>query len=240
GKSALVIGVGGLGCPAALSLARAGLARMVLVDDDLVELVNLHRQILFYEDQVGLDKLDSARRTLDRRRATAEQRIELVRSRFLPENARELVHGVDVVIEGADNFATKFLTADAAWLEQKPVIHGAAIRWHGTAWCVAPKGRPCYRCLFEDVPPAEASMSCAEAGVMGPVTGLLGALMADLALRVILEDAPRFGSLLSYDGKLDQVREVPVPARPGCTLCGTAATIFEIEQARYLTPGCSA
>src|SRR5262249_9090226 len=94
-------------------------------------------------------------------------------------------------------------------------------------------GRPCYRCLFEDIPARQALASCDEAGVMGPVAGLLGALMADLALRILVEDGPHFGTLLSYDGKLDQVREIPVTPRADCALCGTSATISELEQARY-------
>src|SRR5690606_5601183 len=144
---------------------------------------------------VGVDKLDAAEASL---RAAADRsgtRIRLVRERFLPDNARRLVREADVVIEGADNFATKFLTADASFLEQRPVVHGAGIRWVGTAWSVAAGGRPCYRCLFEDVPTGPAA-SCDSAGVMGPVVGIVGALMAELALRVI-GGRPAHGELWS-------------------------------------------
>ena len=232
----LVVGVGGLGCPAVLSLVRAGAAHVLLADDDLVEAGNLHRQILFGEQHVGQNKLDAARATLVRRGAR-ESGIELLRTRFLPENARQLARSADLVIEGADNFATKFLVADACFLEGKPAVHGAAIRWTGTAWATGPTGAPCYRCLFEDVP-AGAQQGCAEAGVIGPVVGLVGALMADLALRVLSGDPSAFGWVHTYDGKRDVMRAVEVPARADCPLCGRR-TITNLEESRYIAPSCA-
>jgi molybdopterin/thiamine biosynthesis adenylyltransferase len=237
-QSAMVVGVGGLGCPAALSLVRAGVGRVVLVDDDLVEASNLHRQILFSDADVGKDKLDAARRVLLGRGGT-ERGIELVRSRLLPENARELVRSVDVVLEGADNFATKFLAADACRLERRPVVHAAAIRWTATIWAVGAAGRPCYRCLFEDLP-GGAQQGCDEAGVLGPVVGLAGALAADLALRILADVEPTYGKLFTYDGKADRLREVEVAARPGCPLCGERPEILDVEKQRYISRLCVA
>jgi molybdopterin/thiamine biosynthesis adenylyltransferase len=238
-KSALLVGLGGLGCPAALALVRAGIGRLLLCDDDVVQESNLHRQILYRDADIGLDKLDCAQAALERQ-CTKTTHVELVRSRFLPRNARSLARSVNVVIEGADNFATKFLTADACALERRPVVHGAGVRWHGTAWAVAAEGRPCYRCLFEDVPATDDAPNCAEAGVMGPVVGVVGALMADLALRVLSADPQVFGALFSYDGKLDRLRSVTVAARPGCPLCGQNRTICDIDEARYAAPSCAA
>jgi molybdopterin/thiamine biosynthesis adenylyltransferase len=237
-KTALVIGMGGLGCPAALCLVWAGVGRVLIADDDPVDVTNLHRQILYGDVDVGRDKCSVARERLERE-AAAGQRIESVGSRFLPDNARVLVRRADVVLEGADNFATKFLASDACLLEERPIVHGAAVRFTATVWAVGPEGPPCYRCLFEDLPGDGAQPSCAEAGVMGPVVGLAGALMGDLALSVLLGE-PRYGEVFSYDGKRDRLRPAAVSARPGCALCGPKRSILEIRESRYIAPSCQA
>jgi molybdopterin/thiamine biosynthesis adenylyltransferase len=237
-KRALVVGLGGLGCPVAAVLARVDDLELWLCDDDLVDESNLHRQLLYREQDVGKDKLSAAEHAL-LELGVAPERLRLVRSRLLPENARALVRQVDVVIEGADNFATKFLAADAAHLEARPIVHGAAIRFVATAWAVSAAGQPCYRCLFEDVPPG-AQQGCSEAGVMGPVVGLCGALMADLALRILFDDASAFGSLFTYDGQLDRLRKVEASPRPTCPLCGDSPSIVDIVGSRYTNPHCAA
>jgi len=238
-RSALVVGVGGLGCPVALALVEAGVGRIVLCDDDLVDSTNLHRQILFDEAQVGMDKLQAAQSALYRAGARPGS-IELVHSRFLPENARKLAGSVDVVIEGADNFASKFLCADACFLEQRPVVHGAAVRLCATVLCVAAQGAPCYRCLFEDLPSGAAAPNCAEAGVLGPVVGFAGALMADRALSVLLGDSSVFGNLVSFDGKTDRARALTLAARPRCALCSAERNIETITDDRYTAASCAA
>jgi molybdopterin/thiamine biosynthesis adenylyltransferase len=237
-RSALIVGVGGLGCPAALLLARAGVGRLVLADDDVVEASNLHRQVLFSPSDVGRPKLEAARDALAS--AAPGVQVELLATRFLPDNALELASSVDLVLEGSDNFATKFLAADACHLASVPVVHGAAIRWRGTAWAVPPEGRPCYRCLFEDVPGAEAGLNCSEAGVMGPVVGLVGAIMADLALRVLSGDRGALGPITTFDGQRDTLRRVRIGPRPGCPLCGPQRQIFDLTESRYIDGHCAA
>ena len=225
----LVVGVGGLGCPAALALAGGGVGTLILCDDDVVDGSNLHRQILFDESDIGKPKLELAAAAL--RAHAPEVRIETVAERFLPENALALLRDIDVVVEGSDNFPTKFLVADACLLAAVPVVHGAAVRWHGTALAVGPKGAPCYRCLFEDIP-HEHVANCAEAGVLGPVVGVVGAAQADLALRV-LDGREPFGTLVTYDGRADRLRTHRVPARPTCDSCGKRE-LRAIERSRYV------
>lgn len=231
----LVVGVGGLGCPAALALARAGV-RLRLCDDDRIELSNLHRQILFAEADVGLDKLDVARTVL---LEAGAPEVEIVRGRLLPETAAELVRGVAVIVEGADNFATKFLAADAGHLADVPVVHGAAVRWHGTALWSRGSGVPCYRCLFEELLADSEAPNCSVAGVVGPAVGVVGALMADLALDVLSGDDSRAGTIFSFDGKSGRLRGAPVAPRADCALCGKTATIRSILSERYWPPTCA-
>jgi molybdopterin/thiamine biosynthesis adenylyltransferase len=232
---ALIVGVGGLGCPAALALAHAGVA-LRLCDDDRVELHNLHRQILFSEADVGRDKLDAARDALI---AAGALEVDLFRERLLPETAGQLMENVAVVVEGADNFATKFLAADAGHVFGVPVVHGAAVRWHGTALLVRPDGMPCYRCLFEDLLPTEAAPSCSTAGVVGPAVGVIGALMADLALDALAGAQDRAGSVFSFDGKSGQMRATRISPRASCDLCGESAQIRSIVAERYWPPTCA-
>jgi adenylyltransferase/sulfurtransferase len=237
-KSILVVGIGGLGCPALWALAESGLKTVVLCDDDEVALSNLHRQLLFGDADVGSDKLSAAAKQLAQ--LNQNWHVELRATRFLPENALALASSVDLILEGADNFATKFLVCDAAFLAGKPVVHGAGIRWSGTVFSVAETGRPCYRCLFEDVPSADVGLNCDSAGVMGPVLGITGALMADRALRVLSGDTEHCCSITTYDGKRDRLRDVPVYPREDCPLCGNKQRISDIDEARYLAPSCAA
>jgi molybdopterin/thiamine biosynthesis adenylyltransferase len=232
-KAVLVVGVGGLGCPAALALVGAGIGRLVLVDDDEVEVTNLHRQILFGHGDVGLPKAEVAKRALDARGSGTE--IAVRATRFLPHLADELLEGIDVVVEGADNFATKFLVSDACARAKKPVVHGAALRWEGTVLSCGAEGRPCYRCIFEDIPPGLAP-NCADAGVMGPVCGVVGALMADAVLHLAAGSASELGRLRSFDGKTLELRERRLRPRRTCVTCGERAERPTLEPSRYRTP----
>ncbi len=228
----LIVGVGGLGCPSALTLAHAGVGVLGLCDDDVVELGNLHRQILFGQGDVATPKLDAAARVL--RDAAPSVSLRLHRTRLLPDNAVSLVREYDVVLEGSDNFATKFLAADACAIAGVPVVHASAVGWVGTAMAVGAQGKPCYRCLFEDVP-GDGAPGCADAGVVGPVVGVVAAAQADLALGLV-DCAPVEGQLVTFDGRLDQLRRRRVPSRSDCALCGQAARIRRIEPDAYASP----
>jgi molybdopterin/thiamine biosynthesis adenylyltransferase len=229
GSRVLVIGAGGLGCPAAMALARAGVGTIGIADDDVVEASNLHRQILFRDDDVGKPKVEAAASAL--LRLMPELRIERHAKRMLPNNAVELASRYDVIVEGSDNFPTKFLAADACRIAKKTIVHAAAVRWHGTALAVGPNGGPCYRCLFEDVP-RENAPNCAEAGVVGPVVGIVAAVQADLAISVLAGDDVT-GTLFTFDGKTLEARRRQLPRRAGCPLCSDARSIQRIEASRY-------
>ena len=231
----LIIGVGGLGCPAALSLARAGV-RLVLCDDDDVCETNLARQILFSQEDIGRPKLEVAREVLLREGAAD---VELRQTRFLPDTASDLLSEVDFAVEGSDNFATKFLAADASYLAQKPVVQGAAVRWHGTVLSSRAGGRPCYRCLFERPLSSDSAPNCSEAGVMGPVVGFCGALMADLALDLAASDFSRTGHVWSFDGKKESLRKTQISARPDCGLCGPSPDIVSTDWGHYDQTACA-
>lgn len=227
----LVVGIGGLGCPAAMVLARAGIA-MGIADDDDVDATNLHRQILFTRDDVGKSKVLVAAEAL---RKLGAPSVEAHQTRLLPTNAIDLISRYDLVIEGSDNFPTKFLTADACYLAGRPVVHAAAVRWHGTALAVAAKGGPCYRCLFEDVP-RENVPNCVDAGVMGPVVGVVAAAQADLALSMLEGDLDGVaGTLVTFDGKTLALRRRQVARRAACDLCGGSGlrAIVDIHAPRY-------
>ncbi len=231
----LVVGVGGLGCPALLALVSAGVRHVIVCDDDVVDRSNLHRQILFDDADVGTPKLEAA--AWARRARAPAVEVERHDGRFLPGNAVDLARRADVVVEGSDNFATKFLASDACAVAGVPVVHASAVRWVGTTMAVSPGGRPCYRCLFEDVPRGDAP-NCAEAGVMGPVVGVIAAAQADLAL-ALLEDRPVGGTLVTFDGRTGAMRRRPVPPRHDCPLCGIHPRIREIDPASYVSEDCA-
>jgi molybdopterin/thiamine biosynthesis adenylyltransferase len=215
----LVVGVGGIGCPAGLALARAGIGTIGLCDDDEVDLVNLHRQILFAESDADAhaSKVDAAARALRAIAPSVEVRVH--KERLLPDGAVDLVRQYDVVLEGADNYATKFLAADACGLAGVRVVHASAVRWVATALAVGALGRPCYRCLFEDV----------------PADGVIAAAQVDLALAMI-EGVPVEGQLVTFDGRTDTFRRRSIVARGDCPLCGHRPRIRNIEPQAYVSP----
>jgi molybdopterin/thiamine biosynthesis adenylyltransferase len=225
----LLVGTGGVGAPCAIALAEAGVGTLVLADEDRVEMANLHRQLLFEESDIGQTKLDASKRSLEARRPGIA--VELFRGRALPGTAYELAGRADAVVDATDNFASRFLLADACRLAGKPVVHAAAIRWIGTVVSTGPHGAPCYRCLFEDLP--ESAPDCATAGIVGPVCGVVGGIAAEMAIAAALGDTRLFGRVATFDGRTDELRLVPFPRRDDCLLCGRAPTIIDLVETRY-------
>lgn len=238
-KRVLVVGAGGLGCPASSVLARSGVGQLTLVDDDQVDESNLHRQTLYGETDLGRPKAALAAAALIREAARCGFALEAVarENRVLPEGAVEAMRGYDLVLEGADNFATKFLVADACALAGVPLVQAGAVRWVGWALASLPGRSACLRCVFEDVPRG-AQDTCAEAGVVGPVVGVLGALQGALALRLLLGDASAAGELWSYAALPGALRSRTVVRQPRCPLCD--GRIGDTDLSRYAPPDCAA
>lgn len=232
-----MVGAGGIGSPCALTLAEAGLVHLRIADEDVVEITNLHRQILFEDGDVGKSKLEATRAALLARRP--EMQIDLREGRALPDTALSLMEGVDVVIDACDNFPTRFLLADAARIAGIPIVHAAAIRWFGTVLAAKAEGAPCYRCLFEDLPEGPAP-DCSTGGIVGPVVGVIGALAAEFAISAGLDEGRLTAHIATFDGLRDELRLVEVNPREGCPLCGPNRTIFTLDEARYSGPICAA
>jgi len=236
-RGVLILGAGGLGCPAAFALAAAGVRELGVVDDDVVDVTNLHRQILHGEPDVGVSKVESLAHALERR--FPRLRVTPHAARFDASNAVALVTAYAVVVDGSDNFATKFVANDACVLARRPLVHGAAVGTGGQLLTVPAGGRPCYRCLFEEPPPAGVGPSCAEAGVLGPVPGVIGALQGAEAARLLRGENPAFaGRLLQYDSTGMAVRAVRFNPNPTCAVCGAAPRIRALDAAEYGDDAC--
>jgi len=228
----LVVGAGGLGSPVLRLLARSTVQHITVIDDDLVAESNLHRQTMYTIDDVGRSKIECAERKL--RAMSPGLSVRGIEGRFVPDTAMELLSEHTLVIEGADNFATKFLAADAAHLSGVPAVQAGAVRWAGWAFCALP-GSACLRCLFEDIP-RDRVETCAGAGVVGPVVGVLGGLEAALACRLFRGERPA-GELWHYDALMGGLRKTFVRRRSDCPLC--AGQIQDLRMERY-TAACAA
>jgi molybdopterin/thiamine biosynthesis adenylyltransferase len=204
-----------------------------------VEENNLHRQVLHADSAVGQPKVESLAGTLAERFPDLE--VKPVRGRFEAATALELLAGCAVALDGSDNLATKFLANDAAVLAGKPLVHGAAVETWGQLMTVPAGGRPCYRCLFEELPPPDADApSCAEAGVLGPVPGVIGALQAAEVLRILRGETPALtGRLIRYDSRLMTMRAVRFRRNPDCGVCGEHPTITSVEQSSNREQECA-
>jgi adenylyltransferase/sulfurtransferase len=230
--SVLLIGAGGLGSPLALYLAAAGVGRLGLVDFDVVDFSNLQRQVLHGTPDVGRPKLQSAK---DRIQAiNPEVRVDLYETRLTSANAMQILGPYDVVIDGTDNFPTRYLVNDACVLLKKPNVYGSIFRFDGQASVFYPGQGPCYRCLYPEPPPPGEVPSCAEGGVLGILPGLIGCIQATEAVKLILgKGSLLVGRLLLYDALEMSFREFQVRRNPNCPACGdrpTVTALIDYEQ----------
>ncbi|MBI3506415.1 MAG: molybdopterin-synthase adenylyltransferase MoeB [Proteobacteria bacterium] len=222
----LIVGAGGLGSPVALYLAAAGVGTLGLVDFDSVDVTNLQRQIVHAQESVGMRKVESAAATL--RRLDPAIRVETHDLRVGAGNVDALVRGYDLVVDGSDNFATRYLVHDACYFAKKPLVSGALLRFEGQLSTFrAYDGRySCYRCLFPTPPPADLIPRCEEAGILGSVAGVIGTLQATEVLKELLGLGTSLaGALLIYDALDTQFRRIKVPRDPACALCGDHPSI---------------
>jgi molybdopterin/thiamine biosynthesis adenylyltransferase/rhodanese-related sulfurtransferase len=226
--SVLCIGAGGLGSPIALYLAAAGIGRLGIVDFDDVDYSNLQRQILHTEGDVGRPKTESARDTLQGINPNVE--VVLHSTRITSQNALDLIRPYDIVVDGTDNFPTRYLTNDACVLLQKPNVYGSIFRFEGQASVFAPhRGGPCYRCLYPEPPPPGMVPSCAEGGVLGVLPGIIGCIQATEILKLALgAGSSLIGRLLLFNALEMTFRELKLRRDPECPLCGERPTIREL------------
>jgi molybdopterin/thiamine biosynthesis adenylyltransferase/rhodanese-related sulfurtransferase len=226
----LLLGAGGLGSPAALYLAAAGVGTLGIVDMDVVDASNLQRQILHNMDRIGERKVDSAKKTLTL--LNPDVNVVTYDVRFGADNVLDIIDGYDVVLDGTDNFPTRYLLNDASLLKRIPVVHGSIFRFEGQVTVFDPYNGPCYRCLLPEPPPPELAPSCAEAGVLGVLPGIVGSIQALETIKLLLDlGDPLVGRLLAYDALEQSFRSFKVRRDPQCPACGENAG--EIVIAEY-------
>jgi len=231
----LVIGAGGLGSPLLLYLAAAGIGTLGIVDDDVVDLSNLQRQVLHDTANIGMAKVESARRRIAE--INPEVTVEAHNQRLSPDNALDLVSRYDLVADGSDNFPTRYLANDACYLAKKTLVSAAIMRFDGqlSTFKAHEGGTPCYRCLFGPQP-GDPKESCADVGVLGALAGTLGALQANEVVKEILGIGSSLaGQLVLFDSLETTFRKVKVPSDPDCPLCGSQATIRDLKTVDYRT-----
>jgi molybdopterin/thiamine biosynthesis adenylyltransferase/rhodanese-related sulfurtransferase len=225
----LLLGAGGLGSPAALYLAAAGVGTLGIIDMDVVDASNLQRQVLHNMDRVGERKVDSAKKTLTA--MNPDVNVVTYDTRLGADNILDIIEGYDVIVDGTDNFPTRYLVNDASLLKRIPVVHGSIFRFEGQITVFKPYDGPCYRCLIPEPPPPELAPSCAEAGVLGVLPGIIGSLQAMEAIKLLLGlGDPLVGRLLAYDALEETFRTFKVRRDSHCPACGEHAGPIEIAE----------
>lgn len=234
-SSVLIIGAGGLGCPAALYLAAAGVGRIGIMDRDVVALGNLHRQILYGTADIGRPKSESAKARLQA--LNPDVTLCAIHASLTPENALETLRGYDLVLDGSDNFPTRYLVNDACVLLAMPFVYGGVIHLRGQVMVVQPGRSACFRCVFPEPPSAEAIPSCQEAGVVGAAAGIIGSLMAHEAIKLLIGiGTPLIDRLLTFDGMTARVRDIAVRRTADCAACGEHPAIQDLASLKE--PAC--
>ena len=224
----LIVGAGGLGAPAALYLAAAGIGTIGIIDDDKVDLTNLQRQIIHSTDDLGTEKVDSARAKMQA--INPDVTVQTHRARATAENISEIVRQYDFVIDGTDNFPAKFLINDACYFEKIPFSHAGILRFDGQLITVLPGQTTCYRCIFRSPPPAGVVPSCSQAGVLGVLAGVIGSLQATEAMKYLLGIGDLLtNTLLTYSALTMEFRKVKLNRNPNCPLCGSNPKITELK-----------
>ncbi len=228
GGRVFILGAGGLGSPAALYLASAGVGTVGIADSDVVDLSNLHRQLLHFTKDVGREKVRSARGKL--KALNPDVKVRTYLTRVTSQNVREIIRPYDVIIDGSDNFPTKFLINDACYFEKKPLVLGGILKFYGQATVFHPwyKG-PCYRCIFPHPPPPGAVPSCQEAGVIGAIAGIIGMVQAVEAMKLLSgQGDPLIGRFLVFDALDMTFNEFNIERDENCPLCGKDASITQL------------
>jgi adenylyltransferase/sulfurtransferase len=223
----LMVGAGGLGSPSAYYLAAAGVGTIGIIDNDVVDISNLQRQILHANDRVGMPKVESAKKTLEG--LNPDVKVIPYQAKLTSQNIMDILKDYDLVVDGCDNFPTRYLVNDACVLMGKPNVHGSIFQFEGQATVFYPGKGPCYRCLYPEPPPAEMAPSCAEAGVLGVLPGLIGTIEGLEAIKLILGKGDTLiGRLLCFNTLTMEINNLKLRRDPNCPLCGDHPTIREL------------
>lgn len=225
----LVVGAGGLGSPVSYYLAAAGVGTLGIIDYDQVELSNLQRQILHSTADVGRPKVESAKETLNR--LNPDVQVNTYQNKLGQDNISDLLSGYDLIVDGVDNFAARFLINDACVMMGKPLVEAGILQWDGMIMTIAPGEGPCYRCVFPAPPPPGSVPSCQEAGVVGAIAGVMGVLQATEAIKYLLGVGETLvGRMLIFNALESRFREVEIAKEDKCPVCGTEPTITSLEE----------